>query len=55
MPGMALSLAKTVHVLEVGTIALKRGAKVIAKEDYFTKAHLAVDPLSDRRIRSTYD
>jgi branched-chain amino acid transport system ATP-binding protein len=37
---MALRLAKTAYVLEVGTIALKGDAKVIAKDEYVTKAYL---------------
>jgi branched-chain amino acid transport system ATP-binding protein len=37
---MALRLAKTAYVLEVGTIALKGAAKVIAKDEYVTKAYL---------------
>ncbi len=55
MPVLALNLAKTAYVLEVGTIVLKGDAKVIAKDDHVTDAHHAVDPLSDRRIRNTYD
>jgi branched-chain amino acid transport system ATP-binding protein len=37
---MALRLAKTAYVLEVGTIALKGDAKIIAKDEYVTKAYL---------------
>jgi len=37
---MALRLANTAYVLEVGTIALKGDAKVIAKDEYVTKAYL---------------
>jgi len=37
---MALRLAKTAYVLEVGTIALKGDAQVIAKDEYVTKAYL---------------
>jgi branched-chain amino acid transport system ATP-binding protein len=37
---MALRLAKTAYVLEVGTIALKGDANVIAKDEYVTKAYL---------------
>jgi branched-chain amino acid transport system ATP-binding protein len=37
---MALRLAKTAYVLEVGTIALRGDAKVIAKDEYVTKAYL---------------
>jgi branched-chain amino acid transport system ATP-binding protein len=37
---MALRLANTAYVLEVGTIALKGDAKIIAKDEYVTKAYL---------------
>jgi branched-chain amino acid transport system ATP-binding protein len=37
---MALRLAKTAYVLEVGMIALKGDAKIIAKDEYVTKAYL---------------
>jgi branched-chain amino acid transport system ATP-binding protein len=37
---MALKLAKTAYVLEVGRIALKGEASVIAKDEYVTKAYL---------------
>lgn len=37
---MALRLAKIAYVLEVGTIALKGEAKIIAKDEYVTKAYL---------------
>jgi branched-chain amino acid transport system ATP-binding protein len=37
---MALRLANTAYVLEVGTIALKGDAKVIAKDEYVIKAYL---------------
>lgn len=37
---MALRLASTAYVLEVGTIALKGGAKSIAEDEYVTKAYL---------------
>jgi branched-chain amino acid transport system ATP-binding protein len=37
---MALRLAKTAYVLEVGKIALKGEAGVIAKDEYVTKAYL---------------
>jgi branched-chain amino acid transport system ATP-binding protein len=37
---MALRLANTAYVLEVGAIALKGDAKVIAKDEYVTKAYL---------------
>jgi ABC-type branched-subunit amino acid transport system ATPase component len=35
-----LRLANIAYVLEVGTIALKGEAKVIAKDEYVTKAYL---------------
>ena len=37
---MALRLANTAYVLEVGTIALKGDAKIIAEDAYVTKAYL---------------
>jgi len=37
---MALRLARTAYVLEVGAIALKGDAKTIAKDEYVTKAYL---------------
>jgi branched-chain amino acid transport system ATP-binding protein len=37
---MALRLAKTAYVLEVGKIALSGDASVIAKDEYVTKAYL---------------
>ena len=37
---MALRLADTAYVLEVGTIALRGEASVIAKDEYVTKAYL---------------
>jgi branched-chain amino acid transport system ATP-binding protein len=37
---MALRLAKTAYVLEVGKIALSGAASVIAKDEYVTKAYL---------------
>ncbi len=37
---MALKLAHAAYVLEVGKIALKGDAKVIAKDEYVTKAYL---------------
>jgi branched-chain amino acid transport system ATP-binding protein len=37
---MALRLANTAYVLEVGTIALHGDAKIIAKDEYVTKAYL---------------
>jgi branched-chain amino acid transport system ATP-binding protein len=37
---MALKLAHAAYVIEVGTIALKGDAKVIAKDEYVTKAYL---------------
>jgi branched-chain amino acid transport system ATP-binding protein len=37
---MALRLAKMAYVLEVGMIALKGDAKIIAKDEYVTKAYL---------------
>jgi branched-chain amino acid transport system ATP-binding protein len=37
---MALRLAHSAYVLEVGVIALKGDAKVIAKDDYVAKAYL---------------
>ncbi len=37
---MALRLANHAYVLEVGTIALKGDAKIIAKDEYVTKAYL---------------
>jgi branched-chain amino acid transport system ATP-binding protein len=37
---MALRLANTAYVLEVGTIALKGDAKIIAKDEYVTRAYL---------------
>jgi branched-chain amino acid transport system ATP-binding protein len=37
---MALRLANTAYVLEVGAIALKGDAKVIAKDEYVIKAYL---------------
>jgi branched-chain amino acid transport system ATP-binding protein len=37
---MALRLANTAYVLEVGTIALKGDAKLIAKDEYVTRAYL---------------
>jgi branched-chain amino acid transport system ATP-binding protein len=37
---MALRLASTAYVLEVGTIALKGDAKMVAKDQYVTKAYL---------------
>ena len=37
---VALRLAKTAYVLEVGRIALKGEAQVIAKDEYVTKAYL---------------
>jgi branched-chain amino acid transport system ATP-binding protein len=37
---MALRLANTAYVLEVGAIALKGDAKILAKDEYVTKAYL---------------
>lgn len=37
---MALRLAQTAYVLEVGNITLKGDAKAIAKDDYIIKAYL---------------
>jgi branched-chain amino acid transport system ATP-binding protein len=37
---MALRLANTAYVLEVGAIALKGDARIIAKDEYVTKAYL---------------
>jgi branched-chain amino acid transport system ATP-binding protein len=37
---MALRLANIAYVLEVGTIALRGDAKIIAKDEYVTKAYL---------------
>jgi branched-chain amino acid transport system ATP-binding protein len=37
---MALRLANTAYVLEVGSIALKGDAKVVAKDEYIVKAYL---------------
>jgi branched-chain amino acid transport system ATP-binding protein len=37
---MALRLAKTAYVLEVGKTILKGDAKVVARDEYVTKAYL---------------